>query len=595
MEPLIELSEAAKARIKTKEAKAAEQLDIVRRACDGDIANAHRTWGGYIDIHRDDLQNAIDEADRILEEAATICARFVFTAHATEYSVASRHPGELKPVLSRVREAVIGEYGEHTRASIQFLEAAEIEKSECGSVGDRPLDIAIAGQRNQPGDPSFANPLSDADPRHSSGSYLVTVVRNAGTPTETRREIPMSNPIDQKVRFNPENRVSPGEEIHNERFSEPCVVARIRPIAATNGTLSHWEAEIMSRSEWNRLDGPKQLRRFGEFNPPVLAAFQPRPEYPKNLYHATLEPVTANNPDEDASARAHGYGDVYVPKRYPKWMYHWNREPVVVNSLGEEKTLGLGWTDTPAAFDPYKGSRPARTEKHDPTKWLSEWSVPCLLPDHRKKIKAQLLKADAAFERSPNSDSGAVAAMQQAFEGIAQVLFDSGTLTESLLVEDIPLLVWDAAIAGGWWRLASEAHQDIFPEKVGHYWVWLEERGEWRAPFRAETAGWRAKLIEAPAPNSSIAEQIFVRTPVGEGKSIGDSGAFPERAVWLSREMKARQNMTPYGLHKAGGPDPKTVRKILDGEQVREAQLDLVVAGLSHKGPEVSRNEMPNR
>ena len=87
---------------------------------------------------------------------------------------------------------------------------------------------------------------------------------------------------------------------------------------------------------------------------------------------------------------------------YPKWKYHWNREATVVKSLEEEKALGVGWADSPAAFDPYKGARPARTEGQDPVKWVDEWSVPGLLPDHRKRIKAQLLRADGAFERSPD-------------------------------------------------------------------------------------------------------------------------------------------------------------------------------------------------
>lgn len=94
--------------------------------------------------------------------------------------------------------------------------------------------------------------------------------------------------------------------------------------------------------------------------------------------------------------------------------------------------------------------------------------MPGLSSEHRKKIKAQLLRADSAFERSLDADpdSDALVSMRQAFDRIAGVLFDAGILTEDLLRKDIPQLVWDSAIAGGWWRLASETRQDIFPEQL---------------------------------------------------------------------------------------------------------------------------------
>jgi hypothetical protein len=58
--------------------------------------------------------------------------------------------------------------------------------------------------------------------------------------------------------------------------------------------------------------------------------------------------------------------------------------------------------------------------------------------------------------------------------------------------------------------------------------------------------------------------------------------------------MDKRDNMTPYGLHKQGGPDPKTVRKILAGDWVRDGILDLIVTGLSNSGPPVSIEDIPD-
>jgi hypothetical protein len=92
--------------------------------------------------------------------------------------------------------------------------------------------------------------------------------------------------------------------------------------------------------------------------------------------------------------------------------------------------------------------------------------------------------------------------MRIAFKGIAQVLFDAGILTEQLLQNETVQLVWDSAIAGGWWRFASETRENIFPERVGHYWAWRDESRDWQVLFRAEIAEFRAKLLEVPAPGA---------------------------------------------------------------------------------------------
>src|SRR5207253_2451885 len=119
--------------------------------------------------------------------------------------------------------------------------------------------------------------------------------------------------------------------------------------------------------------------------------------------------------------------------------------------------------------------------------------------NRRDKIKAQLLRAHAAFWNSPNASDADTKAMRIAFDGVAHVLFDAGLLSQELLANEIPQLVWDSAIAGGWWCLASETYQDMFPEKLGHYWVWRDDSRDWSLLFTVEAAEWRAKLLEASA------------------------------------------------------------------------------------------------
>ena len=185
--------------------------------------------------------------------------------------------------------------------------------------------------------------------------------------------------------------------------------------------------------------------------------------------------------------------------QYPTWRYHWTKDPLVVHNAGEESALGGGWGDTPASFAPYQGPRPARTARQTPIQWVDDWPVRGVTPEHRRAIQIELLRADAEFWRSPDTPGAHLATMRQAFDGIAMVLLVAGILSESLLRQQIPQLVWDAAIAAGWWRCASETPQTIFPERLGHYWVWRDERTDWPRLFHDETEVWRVRLSAASA------------------------------------------------------------------------------------------------
>jgi hypothetical protein len=91
-------------------------------------------------------------------------------------------------------------------------------------------------------------------------------------------------------------------------------------------------------------------------------------------------------------------------------------------------------------------------QQSDAPRWLTamvdEVSFPDLPPDVRTKIKAQLLKAAAGCWKSSQL-SASPECMRQAFHAIAQVLFDAQILKADLLSE-ISLLVWESAVAGGW-------------------------------------------------------------------------------------------------------------------------------------------------
>ena len=195
--------------------------------------------------------------------------------------------------------------------------------------------------------------------------------------------------------------------------------------------------------------------------------------------------------------------------KYPKCKYHWTKG-VVVHNADKEAALGGGWADTPAAFEEFRGPRRARTAQHNPIKWVADWPVPGVTSDLRQRMKVELLRTDAAFWRSPDTPSAHLTTMREAFDGVAMVLFAAGILTESLLRNEIPQLVWDSAIAAGWWRCASETPQGIFPERLGHYWVWRDDSIDWQRLFHDETEVWLAGL-PAFSPTPAVTPDLGVR------------------------------------------------------------------------------------
>jgi hypothetical protein len=262
----------------------------------------------------------------------------------------------------------------------------------------------------------------------------------------------------------------------------------------------------------------------------------PGREYPKYVYHATKPPVMVHSAQERAKLGSE-WSDTYIHQPYPKLKYHWTGETIKVQNADEEAALEKGWADTPAAFEPYKGSRQPKTQDQDPVKWVDAWAVVDLSSEHRNRIKAQLLRADAAYWRSPDAASADTDAMRQAFTGVAKVLAEAGILTEELLKNEMPTLVWDSAIAGGWYRFASETPQDIFPEQIGHHWVWRDRERDWKNLFYSENREWLAWLLENPPKNAGDPSEPVRRTlaesvpgqmdlpPRAHGKPAADGGA----------------------------------------------------------------------
>jgi hypothetical protein len=188
----------------------------------------------------------------------------------------------------------------------------------------------------------------------------------------------------------------------------------------------------------------------------------------------------------------------YVYQPYPKLKYHWSGKTTAVQNAEEDAALCIGWAETPAAFHPFQGERPPRSAADDPTRCVDAWRVDGLAPEQRRKIQAELLRADALFEQAFDKEDGMIAAMRRAFHGIAKVLLSARVLTKPMLYKEIPELVWASAIAARWWRRADASPSNLFPYPAGHHWIWLDHPADRDAIFRAEVREWTAALLELP-------------------------------------------------------------------------------------------------
>jgi len=145
--------------------------------------------------------------------------------------------------------------------------------------------------------------------------------------------------------------------------------------------------------------------------------------------------------------------------------------------------------------------------ENDPTNLVDDWPLPDLSVNHRKKIKAELFKAHAAFHRDPdfNDPYKFIRPMQQAFGGIASVLFEANLLTIAIMEHELRQFVVQSAASGGW--LNPDYHARFLP-----------------SIFEAEIAEWSGKLLEREASQSQDAP---------EGKRTEPTALNPRRAFVL--------------------------------------------------------------
>jgi hypothetical protein len=156
--------------------------------------------------------------------------------------------------------------------------------------------------------------------------------------------------------------------------------------------------------------------------------------------------------------------------------------------------------DTPIVASPRARRKGAIIPERDPTKWVDEWPLPGLSLTDRTRIKSQLLKAHAIVLRTGGDPYKFIRPMQQAFDGIANILFESNLLTLEILESQLRLFVLEAAIAGDWiaYFTHDEPRTEIIPGYFGNATMWrkLQEYPPFPRIFLAEIAEWRSKLLD---------------------------------------------------------------------------------------------------
>jgi hypothetical protein len=135
-----------------------------------------------------------------------------------------------------------------------------------------------------------------------------------------------------------------------------------------------------------------------------------------------------------------------------------------VNDAEAELGLGEGWGDSPVG--------PFGLEQGDPLQWFNKWGLESLVPAARDRIREALTDAHADIIDSGADDGSQVrwASMKKVFDVIAAQYLDAGLLTESMLNDTIPRMVYDAAVSGRW-QTGSLGKNSSCTLQYGHHWV----------------------------------------------------------------------------------------------------------------------------
>lgn len=153
----------------------------------------------------------------------------------------------------------------------------------------------------------------------------------------------------------------------------------------------------------------------------------------------------------------------FVYQEFPKWKYHRTGKSVIVEDRDAEDALGEGWANSPAG--------PFMPPNTDPLHWFDQWELDIVTADARQKMRKALLNAHAdVLDADNDADSQVrVASMKRVFDEFADAYVSDGLLTETVLTNDIPTLIYDAAVAGGWQTGTEAANTTAVARRTSNF------------------------------------------------------------------------------------------------------------------------------
>jgi hypothetical protein len=277
--------------------------------------------------------------------------------------------------------------------------------------------------------------------------------------------------------------------------------------------------------------------------------------------------------------------DFRMDQIYPKCKYHRTGRVTTVTDADKEAALGEGWSDSPGGSVVWQGA--------DPCGCFDGWDLGCLSSETQGRIRACLANAHAdVIESGPDLDSSVRrASMRKVFDGFAEEYLKAGLLTESMLGEAIPRMVYEAAVSGSW-QTGSLSKNSGCTLQYGRYWVPPGIPQMLTDLFRAPVYRWRARLEAKPgsaAPSTAqpsgreLQPQALAR-PKGNSSEQGERRLGARRATPSSHESNLaraarrqavvqpileRKRWTRGRLATKAGVGKATLYGYLDGTRAR--------------------------
>jgi len=235
------------------------------------------------------------------------------------------------------------------------------------------------------------------------------------------------------------------------------------------------------------------------------------------------------------------------------------------------------------------------------------------MPSSRNAIVAGLLEIHSAclegsHEKVVEGPPGSLP-LKEAFDCFAKEFQKSAILTSQAIDAAIPKLVFDAHACGTWRAPVnvSPYESQSTPDQFGYEWTcqeslkmfdWLLESRKvfWRAQMARQTT--ERSIATGDSERSRFSNEAELqqsdadRSPIEKEQTSASPARFPGRAIWLADRLQER-SWSKHDVSRFGGPDQRTVQKILDGASVRADVLGGLAQALSKKLPKVDLMDIP--